>query len=271
MSAPRKQAPAFFFYATDWRSDRTVRRMSREQRGDYMDLQAAAWLSEEPGTLPLPFEVAAKEVGMSTRTLRKFVESFTEVCLLNGDSIVFPRLVEYWNELQERRENQSLAGQRGNEKRWGKSSQPDSGPNRSSSSSSLSSSLSMKEEEKNKPLCSTKPVERVDEFFNSFWKVYPKKVAKKAAERAWKKVKAHDHLEAILKAIASWSRDESWSKDNGQFIPYPATFLNGERWKDVPQSVVNQVGNDAERRRIWAIRHPGEPYPYGPAVQQGGR
>jgi uncharacterized protein YdaU (DUF1376 family) len=260
------------FYATDWRSDRIVRRMSREQRGDYMDLQAASWLSEEPGTLPLPYELAAKECGMSTRTCRKFVESFPEVCLLDGDSIVFPRLREYWHELQERRENQSLAGQRGNEKRWGKSSQPDSGPDRSSSSSS--SSLSIKEEEKNKPLCSPNPGERVDESFDSFWKAYPKRVAKKAAIKAWKKIKP-EHHQAILKAVAAWSRDENWTKDNGQFIPYPASWLNDERWNDIPQSVVNQNAQEENRRRIWAIRHPDKPYPYpelhAPAAQQGGR
>jgi hypothetical protein len=29
-------------------------------------------------------------------------------------------------------------------------------------------------------------------------------------------------------------KSNAWLKDSGQFIPHPATFLNQERWKDIP-------------------------------------
>ena len=66
-----------------------------------------------------------------------------------------------------------------------------------------------------------------------FWEVYPKKVAKQAAVKAWQKLKPGEELTAIIvESVKQQTHSEQWSKDNGRFIPYPATWLNGERWKD---------------------------------------
>ncbi len=59
--------PAFQFYAKDWLSSKTVRAMSFEDRGVYIDLLAMAWDSEEPGTLTLPVP------GYNPRTIRSFL------------------------------------------------------------------------------------------------------------------------------------------------------------------------------------------------------
>lgn len=69
--------------------------------------------------------------------------------------------------------------------------------------------------------------------FDSFWSAYPRKVAKGPAKKAWEKIQpSHESVEAILKAIGEQKACEQWSKDNGQFIPYPATWLNQRRWED---------------------------------------
>lgn len=39
-------------------------------------------------------------------------------------------------------------------------------------------------------------------------------------------------FEKILKALEMVKQTEQWEKDNGKFIPYPATWLNQERWTD---------------------------------------
>ena len=50
---------------------------------------------------------------------------------------------------------------------------------------------------------------------------------------AWNKIKPNDDLAAvIIKGVERWKISEQWAKNNGQFIPNPATFLNGERWTD---------------------------------------
>lgn len=72
-----------------------------------------------------------------------------------------------------------------------------------------------------------------DERFDAFWAAYPKKVGKGAARAAWKKIKAKaETLDAILAAIESQKSSRQWLKDDGQYIPNPATWLNQERWED---------------------------------------
>lgn len=69
--------------------------------------------------------------------------------------------------------------------------------------------------------------------FAAFWQAYPKKTAKGDAEKAWAKIKPDaDLLDKILKSVATSLRSTDWQKDNGQFIPHPATWLNGKRWED---------------------------------------
>ena len=69
--------------------------------------------------------------------------------------------------------------------------------------------------------------------FLSFYNSYPRKIAKAAAWKAWQKMNGQrPDLEIILDAIKKQSQSDSWKKDNGQFIPHPATWLNGARWED---------------------------------------
>jgi hypothetical protein len=73
----------------------------------------------------------------------------------------------------------------------------------------------------------------IDERFNTFWKAYPKKVGKGAAEKSFKKYKPDDTLlSAMLKALEVQKRSDQWKKDSGQYIPNPATWLNQMRWED---------------------------------------
>ena len=71
------------------------------------------------------------------------------------------------------------------------------------------------------------------EGFAEFWKTYPKKVGKDAAEKAWnRKVKTPETIRAILEAVKTQAGSDAWKKDGGQFVPNPATWLNAGRWKD---------------------------------------
>ena len=72
-----------------------------------------------------------------------------------------------------------------------------------------------------------------NKFFALFWSKYPKKVAKKAAIKAFNKLNPDRILfRRITKSLDEQIKSEQWSKENGQFIPYPSTWLNGERWAD---------------------------------------
>jgi len=73
----------------------------------------------------------------------------------------------------------------------------------------------------------------IEERFEVFWKAYPKKKGKGEALKAFKKIAPSEELlQTMLKAIESVKQTEQWKRDNGQFIPYPATWLNQGRWDD---------------------------------------
>lgn len=72
-----------------------------------------------------------------------------------------------------------------------------------------------------------------EQAFNEFWSIYPKKVNKKGCFKSFKSIKhLKEELPLILDAVERFKQSKSWLKDNGQYIPYPQTFLNQERWKD---------------------------------------
>jgi len=75
-----------------------------------------------------------------------------------------------------------------------------------------------------------KNIKKENPDFDAFWKAYPRKTAKKNAEQAWKKITTP--IETILNAIERQKKTQQWIKDNGAFIPHPATWLNQERWND---------------------------------------
>jgi hypothetical protein len=68
--------------------------------------------------------------------------------------------------------------------------------------------------------------------FFEFWKEYPRKVGKAAALKAWNNAKSKPCIEKIIEAIKKACLSDQWRKDNGQFIPHPATWLNQGRWDD---------------------------------------
>ena len=78
-----------------------------------------------------------------------------------------------------------------------------------------------------------------DGKFDMFWSVYPKKVGKEAARKAFKKVKVN--INVILSAVEEQKYCEQWLKDGGQYIPNPATWLNQGRWEDEPLTKLGQA------------------------------
>ena len=81
----------------------------------------------------------------------------------------------------------------------------------------------------------------VEDLFPKFWKLYPRKVGKDKAEKAWAKLKVDpDLFDLMVKALGKQVLTPEWIKDKGQFIPHPSTWLNGKRWEDeIPDTPTN--------------------------------
>ncbi|MGY2438580.1 hypothetical protein [Pseudomonas sp. SDO52101_S400] len=79
-------------------------------------------------------------------------------------------------------------------------------------------------------------------LFALFWKLYPRKVGKDKAEKAWAKLKVNQALyDLMVAALAKQVLTPDWTKERGQFIPHPATWLNGKRWQDEIPDVPTNV------------------------------
>jgi len=99
--------------------------------------------------------------------------------------------------------------------------------------------------------------------FDLFWKLYPNRKGKEDARRAFAKALKKTTVEAILAAVAEQIGWEDWTKDNGQFIPHPATWLNRGGWQDEPKP-----GPDPDISPVTGMRYadfpvqPGEDDPF---------
>jgi hypothetical protein len=69
--------------------------------------------------------------------------------------------------------------------------------------------------------------------FAKFWETWPtndRKQAKGKCLDAWKKAHAERDAALVIDHVLSL-KNGSWTKDAGQFVPAPLTYLNGRRWE----------------------------------------
>lgn len=116
------------------------------------------------------------------------------------------------------------------------------------------SSNTIKQDTKNKAIKKqNKELNELQEKqFDKFWQAYPKKVSKKQAQKSWKKINPSLELfEKILKALEMVKQTEQWKKDNGKYVPYPATWLNQERWTDEINMMQDTIKKEPKKKIIY--------------------
>lgn len=75
--------------------------------------------------------------------------------------------------------------------------------------------------------------DKIESQFNQFYNKYPKKVKKQEVIKWFKKHKPSNELfSSIMNSLEQFRASKDWQKDGGQFIPYPITWLNQQRWED---------------------------------------
>ena len=65
--------------------------------------------------------------------------------------------------------------------------------------------------------------------FDDFWLLYPRRVARRDAMKAWAQMTQAEQMAAVV-AMVDWRR--VWATKDREFLPYPATWLRGARWED---------------------------------------
>ena len=81
------------------------------------------------------------------------------------------------------------------------------------------------------------------ELFAVFWDAYPRKTSKGSAEKAFAKINPNEQLVGRMRAAIERAKtSDQWRKENGTFIPYPATWLNARGWED--EAPASEGGED---------------------------
>jgi hypothetical protein len=87
-----------------------------------------------------------------------------------------------------------------------------------------------------------------EEAFLAFYSLYPKKVGKEDAYKAFKKISPdEDLLRKMMVSLKEQSQSVKWLEEGGRFIPYPATWLNGKRWEDEVAASPDQVSPEMKK------------------------
>ncbi|MNU43046.1 hypothetical protein D3C71_318220 [compost metagenome] len=90
--------------------------------------------------------------------------------------------------------------------------------------------------------------------FAAFWSVWPRKVSKKDAERAWSKLKSRQRqaaIDAVPKHVQFWNA----TRAAAHFIPHAATWLNGARWEDEIEIPAARPSAQPTRGPAWWTSH----------------
>lgn len=88
--------------------------------------------------------------------------------------------------------------------------------------------------------------------FEALWSAYPRRTARRDAERAWTRLRPPPDLrETILAAVTAQLRPGgTLNPPNGpRFIPHAATWLNGRRWEDAAPAA--KTADPLNGRREW--------------------
>tara|TARA_Y100000593_G_C4289792_1_gene327629 strand:+ start:223 stop:1083 length:861 start_codon:yes stop_codon:yes gene_type:complete len=94
-----------------------------------------------------------------------------------------------------------------------------------------------KNNNKKKNNTNNKTKDRFSNEFESFWKTYPRKIAKKKSYDKFNALLNDFALEDIMEGLALWADFWEGSRIEKQYIPHPYTFLNQERFMDIPEDI----------------------------------
>lgn len=92
--------------------------------------------------------------------------------------------------------------------------------------------------------------------FDAFWRAYPRRKAKADARKAWAQTAAvRPPLVELLQAVRRACAGDDWRRDGGRYIPYPATWLRGERWTDEDDVPLAQEPDQVEQQWLALREH----------------
>ena len=112
--------PWFKFFPENWISSSSVRLLSLEEKGLFIDMICRSWQENPPGTLPTSIETLARLLGEDRRKVsRMLAGSLGDLWPKIDGRLVNHKIADIAQELEEKHFKQSEGGKKGAEARWG--------------------------------------------------------------------------------------------------------------------------------------------------------
>ena len=234
MSKKGKQ-PYFRFFASDWLGG--TRGMKAAEVGVYITLIAMMYERCEP--IPEDHKRLARQCGCSVSMLVSIIEMLVD----DGKIARFDGCI--WNDRVEKefkwREKNSEQSSEAAHARWEKANKNNDDKMQTQSERNADGMPNQKPETR-----SHKEKDRsLESDFPDWYAAYPRHVGRGQAERAYATARKAADAETLISAARSFA-EQSRNQDP-KFIPHPATWLNGQRWLDVPEGDSVQIGENGGR------------------------
>jgi|GEM_PF-1447735 len=196
-----------------------------------------------PGQLIFGRTKAAKETGLSEQTIRTCLVGLkkTQNLTIESTNKFSVLTIVKWEDYQQ-----------DNGRPTSKTTTNQPASNQLVTTNKNKDTRTQKEEEKNPPYPPQGGGAKYlySKSFESFWEVYPKKIGKGAAYKAWQKVGKRGDVSALalLDAITSQVEAQHFTNQRGEdMVPNASTWLNQRRWEDELQtgksSCINMRGD----------------------------
>ncbi len=253
------RAPAFQFYPKDW-LDFRVQRMSFEAQGAYLKLLCFMWAdSDDQCSIINNNDLLAHALGTTVEhwlNLRGEIQcEFDPILKEKNNRLVSERLKQEALKQLKYRKAQSQKGKQSAQQRLNRGSTATEPLHQPTGKSSSSSSCSLKKKEKTISAASPVVLNGARQTFEIFWRAYPRKRNKGRAEKVWAALKPDDVLVGVMLGKLDQARHSpDWNKENGAFIPYPATWLEAKGWEDVYQTTTS-VSYVEPTVCVWKVHH----------------
>ena len=232
LSMALRGQPYLPLYVDDFLTDEKLIECSAKSHGVYIRLMCIMHKSEEYGTILLRqkdqqtdqqinnFAIKlSRSMPFSIETILESLEELIEerVLTIDNDKLLQKRMIRD-NSISTKRSEAGSKGGFATAKSTANITANTVIENVIENESNSSSEEDYKEEQKT---------------FDQFWAAYPKKKSKGDAQKAWSKIKSPvETLTKILTALEWQKKSKDWVKEQGQYIPLPASYIRSLRWED---------------------------------------
>ena len=215
--------PYLQFYVSDWRSDTS--HLTLEQKGAYLELILLYWESEK--ALNNKDNRLAKVLKISPSKFSKLKIVLAEFFQIEGDIWTHGRIEYDLQKVLNKSKKASFAATEGARKRANERL----ANARRTPAIEIETKIEIETIDKKKKISVIK--DDHDQEFSTFWLMYPRKVGKLAAQKAFEKALKSATPQEIFEGVTRYLRD---CGSDPKFITHPSTWLNQGRWMDVAQS-----------------------------------